>query len=108
MKVVNLTPHDVIIVNDDDTIKMVIKPAGLLARVKATVVATGDSVCGIPITKTEFGEVEGLPEPKEGTTYVVSRMVAEAAKERGDLFIPNESVRDESGRIIGCRSLTQV
>lgn len=106
-KIVNLTPHDIVFVGDDGNVILTVTPSGL-ARVQATVVATGITIGGIPITETKFGEVEGLPEPKEGTAYVVSRMVAEAAKGREDLFIPNESVRDESGRIVGCRSLTQV
>ena len=105
--IVNLTPHDIVFVGDDGNVILTVTPSGL-ARVQATVVATGITVGGIPITETKFGKVEGLPEPKEGTAYVVSRMVAEATKGRKDLFIPNESVRDECGNIIGCHSLTQV
>lgn len=29
-------------------------------------------------------------------------------EDRNDVFIPNESVRDEEGRIIGCKSLGRV
>jgi hypothetical protein len=108
MNIVNLTPHSINFVGEDGTPILTIEPSGILARVQATIVATGDTVCGIPITKTRFGEVEGLPEPEDGTTFVVSRMVAEALPGRSDLLIPNESVRDEGGNIIGCRSLTRV
>jgi hypothetical protein len=108
MNIVNLTPHSITFVGEDGNILLKVEPSGALARVQATIVATGDTVCGIPITKTRFGEVEGLPEPEEGTTFVVSRMVAESMPGRSDLLIPNESVRDEGGNIIGCRSLTRV
>lgn len=103
--IINLTPHDIIIVGEDDSILLTVKPSGL-ARVQATTVATGNTAYGIPITKTKFGEVQGLPEPNDGTAFVVSRMVAESLPGRRDLLIPNESVRDKDGNIVGCRSLT--
>lgn len=62
----------------------------------------------IPINRVFLGEVENLPEPKEDTAYVVSRVVAEACPDRNDLFVPDETVRDEKGRIIGCRALAKI
>lgn len=60
------------------------------------------------MTETVFGEVEGLPETQEGTIYVVSSLVAQRVPNRTDVFIPNESVRDDQGRIIGCKSLGRI
>ena len=64
-----------------------------------------DTLNGVPITETVFGEVTGLPLETEGTYYVVSRMVASAAPERHDLLVPGLQVRDEQGRVVGCKSL---
>ncbi len=62
----------------------------------------------LPITKPKFGEVEGLPEPEEGTIYIVSNLVAQAVPDREDVFFPDDIVRDENGNIIGCRALGKI
>lgn len=62
----------------------------------------------IPVTKTKFGEVEGLPEPEEGVIYITSQLVAQAVPEREDVFFPDDLVRDENGNIIGCRALGKI
>ncbi|MFC0903824.1 hypothetical protein ACFHWD_03850 [Clostridium sp. MT-14] len=62
----------------------------------------------IPINRTVFGDIENLPEPQPDTIFVVSSIVAQAAQNRDDLFIPDDTVRDENGRIIGCRALARI
>lgn len=106
MKMINLTPHAITFVRDSAE-DIIIAPSGAIARVAAQTVTTGE-INGIPTTSTEYGEVEGLPVPEEYTIYIVSSLVAGRCKDRTDVFIPNESVRDDSGRIIGCRSLGRV
>ena len=54
-----------------------------------------------------MGRVEGLPEPKEGIVYIVSRLVALELSNRKDLYYPNEIVKKD-GVLIGCCSLSQV
>jgi hypothetical protein len=103
-KIINLTPHAINFVGEAGDIIKTVEPSGQLARVSTKTVVRGD-IDGIPITETEFGEVEGLPEPREDTIFIVSSLVAQRCWERQDVFIPNESVRDEKGRIIGCKSL---
>lgn len=105
INLVNLTPHEVNFITDAGTIT--ISPSGMLARVTAKTVTVGE-INGIPVTSTEFGEVEGLPAPTPDTVYIVSSLVASRVRDRVDVFIPNESVRDENGRIIGCRSLGRI
>ena len=109
-KLVNLTPHAINIVKEDGTSVLNVPSSGL-ARCKATTVRVGyvtvdinNKTIQIPQTKTVFGEVYGLPEETEGTIYVVSRVVAEATG-RSDLRVPNESVRNSDGAIVGCLSL---
>jgi hypothetical protein len=70
-----------------------------------TVTVDGISV---PVNQTRFGEVFGLPEPQPDTIYVVSALVAQAVPDRSDVFVVDDTVRDEQGRIIGCRALAHV
>lgn len=107
MKFVNLTPHAINFVNNDGETILTVEPSGELARVVTQTFTIG-YVDGIPVTATDFGEVEGLPEKEEGTVFLVSSLVAQRCKDRNDVFIPNESVRDDKGRIIGCKSLGRV
>lgn len=58
----------------------------------------------IPLSRTTM-EGGNLPPEKEGQYYIVSRAVQSAYPDRTDLLIPNETVRDDKGRIVGCQSL---
>lgn len=107
MKYMNLTPHAITIM-PDGSVPLVVPASGQLARVSTRTVQTGTVNGWIPVTETEYGSVEGLPAPEDGTIYIVSALVAGRCKERDDVFIPNESVRDDKGRIIGCKSLGRV
>ena len=105
--IINLTPHAVSIINADGATVLTVEPSGNIARVSSRTVQTG-TLNGLPVTQTEFGEVQDLPEPIDDTIYLVSSLVAQRVPERRDVFIPAESVRDSAGRIIGCRSLERI
>lgn len=105
--IVNLTPHAVSFINADGATVLTVEPSGTIARVGSRTVQIG-TLNGLPVTQTEFGEVQDLPEQKDGTVYLVSSLVAQRVPERSDVFIPAESVRDSAGRIIGCRSLGRI
>lgn len=94
--IVNLTPHPVNIVNGPT-----FPPSGEVARVSSTTEKVGE-IAGVSLFRTRFGAVEGLPPPSNGDYFIVSRMVASAAREREDLLVPSGLVRDEEGRVIGC------
>lgn len=104
INIINLTPHAITFVGEKN---ITIAPSGTVARCAVSTVQTGE-IDGIPVTESVFGEVEGLPDPTPDTIYIVSSLVAQRCRERQDVFIPNESVRDEDGRIIGCRSLGRI
>ena len=111
IKIVNLTPHKITFVTDKGDLS--VKPSGSVARVSSETKETGCiyvSTFGlrVPVTATVYGEVEGLPAPAKGVIYIVSSLVAQRVPDREDVFIPNESVRDENGRIIGCKSLGHI
>ena len=106
MKLKNFTPHNVVIVMNETT-KIVI-PSDGIARVTETKTATPSiDVDGVVIEtfKSSFGEVENLPPQEDGVMVIVSAMAASAAKDRNDLLVPGELVRDNDGNIIGCKSL---
>ena len=100
----NKTPHEVVIIHEDGSVIMTIPSDGSirLSQSTAKVGVIGD----IPITKTSFGGAE-LPPQEEDAIYIVSSLVCQAYPDRSDFYIPDGSVRDKDGRIIGCKSLSQ-
>lgn len=102
---INLTPHDINIVNDDGELIFSIPPCGEVARVTTSTMVVGYLDFDIPLTRTVFGEIEGLREKVDGVYQIVSSLVKQRCLDRDDVVVPNESVRDEHGRIIGCKSL---
>lgn len=103
--ILNLTPHAVNIVREDDTI-FTIAPSGTVARVSQMREQIG-YIEGIPLNVSKFGEVVDLPEQQEGVFLIVSRLVISALPDREDLIVPDDLVRDNEGRITGCRSFSR-
>jgi hypothetical protein len=103
----NCTPHEVAIVTDNQE-PIVIPPSGIIPRVKSTVTNLG-TINGIPVMKTELGQVENMPNPKPNTIFIVSSFVAQALTHRPDVVSPDTSpssvIRDENGLIIGVKQL---
>ena len=99
----NFTPHPITICNNAGEVIRVIQSEGLV-RLKAVTVSAGE-IDGIPVSKTEFGQPEGLPEFQDGVFIVVSQLVKTALPSRSDLLVPAEVVRDEKSNIVGCKSL---
>ena len=102
---INMTPHSVTILDGNGNLIQTIPASGGQIRLKTSTVPTGIEVQGIPVTKTVFGEPEGLPEKVEGTYIIVSQLVKNALPQREDLLVPAEVVRDANGNILGCKSL---
>ena len=108
MKLVNLTPHAIHLMDDEKNILETIHPSGTLARVSVEdkQIMPKGLIAPVPVVSREFGEVEGLPEPEKETLLIVSMIVAQAAGDlRSDLVSPGHLVRDEQGRVIGCTTL---
>ena len=57
---------------------------------------------GIPVMRVWYDGHDEFPNEVEGTYYIVSRLVAENAKDRDDFLMVHRTVRDSDGRIIGC------
>lgn len=107
MKIINLTAHTINVVNGENNIAY---PSEGLARVKTEEKET-EKINGIPVVKTVYTDVEGLPEPEENTVYLVSTLVLQALKANGinrnDCLAPNTglsgAIRDDQGRIVGVK-----
>ena len=103
MKIVNLTPHD-IVVGD-----VTIPASGTIARCATITEPLDVPGCPVPVVRQYFGAVEGLPAPTPETMYVVSMVCAQAVGDsRDDVYIPGEQIRDEDGKIIGCKSIARL
>ena len=121
--ILNMTPHAINIITEIGTVT--IEPSGFTIRVSQSTVSSGSLVVDegiIPLSATEFsdeilivdsnGATVSFEQPLWFENIIVSRIAASALAAAGhtdiNCFVPNEMVRDDSGRIIGCRSLTQV
>lgn len=93
MRFVNLTPH-VVRLNDGSEIA----PSGTVARVSSRY----SDFDANGVASVSFGEVTGLPPAEEGTLFVASAIVAQAAK-RHDVVSPatgHPDAKRENGQIV--------
>lgn len=104
IKIMNLTPHTIYVRDEEGNVTREYRPEATPARVRCETVATGESIDGVPVTKTRYFDVQDLPEAQPDTYYIVSMLLAQACPDRHDLLTVNETVRDGEGRIIGCKS----
>lgn len=118
---VNATPHNITILDktgitqdakkqfiaskESIVILKEIPASGILPRVKMTNETAGE-IDGIPVEAVIYGEIENLPDPVDGTFYIVSGLVAAAASQQGrkDCLAPGALVRDAENpsNILGC------
>ena len=104
----NLTPHALTVlgVNGEEAIFL---PEGAPARVAVKTVTRADLAGGFRLQAQEFGQVEGLPEPQEGTVFIVSALVRALCKGRSDVVAPDtgkDAIR-ENGQIVAVRGFVQ-
>lgn len=102
-EVINLTPHEIRVIREgqDD---VVYPPTGEVARLATVELGTQDYGVGAPVELVEFHHLLKPPPRIEDTFYIVSLPCA-LASPRGDFLVPYLEVRDDAGRIIGCRLL---
>jgi hypothetical protein len=119
--IINATPHTITLVSkqgveqdsrkqflgNKETIVVLkeIPASGILPRVKMSN-EPAEPIDGIPVETVIYGEIEGLPDPVDGTFYIVSGLVAAAASKQGrtDCLAPGALVRDKANpsSILGC------
>lgn len=109
-RIINLTPHQITVEKDMGgglTGSTVIEPSGKVARVKEKVEILPDEG-NILFVRTQWGEIQNLPEPKDGVYYLVSSIVF-AATDRKDVIAvdtgPDSAIRDGNGNIKAVKRL---
>jgi hypothetical protein len=109
---INLTAHPLDVYRDEDK-HIVIPPSGQIARVSVHHVPVLDETyegTDIPINRLTYDDVEGLPLPEPGVWYVVSEIAGQAAAALGrrEVLVPDERIKLNSGKVVGCKSLRLV
>jgi hypothetical protein len=106
MKIKNLTPHEITVVHEHGS---VVYPSAGFARVPET---REPGLDGVSTLRLDVGRVEGLPPQEEGVRYIVSLLTAVSLQAgmmgRTDLLVVGPLIRDDAGRIIGCRGLSRL
>ena len=106
MKIKNYTPHEVVVMNDQNEVIARFPSVGIIRLNESReLIKTLD---GIPVYKKKFGGSEFLPPEQPDTYYIVSLPVLQAFPDREDFVAPDQLVRDEKGRIIGCRAFARL
>lgn len=107
IKLINLTPHALTIVSGGNRQQLL--ASGVIARVSETtesvgsmMIEIGGAIVPVEMRRKVMGSVEGLPEPVEGSLFVVSAMVRSALVGRPDVITLDtgkSAVRDAKGQI---------
>jgi hypothetical protein len=101
MKLVNLTPHPIVLQAKDGS-RTAIEPSGSVARVASTPGQLVDWGLPVPVAMPQtWGSVEGLPEFEEGTLYIVSLLLLgrPEVQARGDCLAPGTGPNDGAVRV---------
>ena len=114
IRIINCTPHEVnVIIDDDNKINYASnKDYQIRVDCKSVKVARYND---IPIRCNSYGDVENMPKEEElkDTLFIVSRIAYEAIKLKypeevvEHFMVPDGSVRDTEGKIIGCTGFAQ-
>lgn len=105
-KIVNLTPHAINVQLGDGSFQTFESEGN--ARAFQSFAEAGNFK-GIRFVHTKYGAPVDLPYPDGETYFIVSTITVTAAREFGrttnDLLTAVDPIRDEQGRIIGCKAL---
>ena len=116
----NMTPHVISIIVDgvkvDYPSEGVIRAAQRDVKVDEVVTdlkigEAGSAGFTIPVFSSTFGAPEGVPEKLDGI-YIVSSLAFQSLKAAGydmsHFVVPSGTIRDESGKIIGCKGFARI
>ena len=115
----NMTPHVVTLIVEG--VRVDYPSEGIIRAtqkdVKVDEIVTdldlGNSSAGftIPVFSSSFGAPEGVPENLDGI-YIVSSLAYQSLKAAGmpmeHFVVPSGTIRDESGKIIGCKGFARI
>jgi hypothetical protein len=103
VNVINLTPDPINVADEEGNIIATFPPSGDIARVFIGWQMSRELV-GRPIIRIIYGGVFNIPEPADDVIYLVSTIVAQAAK-RPDVISPNtdHTAIRKDGQIVAVR-----
>ena len=107
---VNLTPHDVVLdLGGGETLLLSEGRQEHLRVADPARPGDGTAVRDVPLAvgAAWLGIDPPLPDPRPGTVYVTSRVVAEHFPERADLVWPDDLIRDADGQVVAARRLAR-
>lgn len=109
-KIINLTPHDINLLDENNQVIKVFpcaKPHNVCtAEIDTTEIR---EVGGVPVHFRTCNNVYNLPDPEPKVFYIVSSIAAYCVGDtRNDLLTVSGQVRDASGRTIGVRRLVHM
>ena len=112
--ILNLTPHTIVIEGVcGDRVRLEPHPDGPARVITKPVTCATTTIHGVQIElqQTTYAGLDGLPAPRPGTRYIVSRVVAAATREQypgrgNDLLVPGGLIRDDDGNVVACRGLS--
>lgn len=103
-EIINLTPHDAVLMNEKEDVITTIPASGKVARCTESFRNERQiEVNGVVTTFSQkiVGATENLPPARDGILYYVSSFVANDNPNRGDLITPAAYVRNDKGHVIG-------
>lgn len=106
MKLLNLTPHRLVIIGDgDDAPLLDLPPCPDPPRVQQETLAEHTiDPAGVTLRIIRYGQAPELPAPAANVLLVVPRALAREVP-RDDLVFPDGEVRGANGQIVACRAL---
>ena len=106
-RILNFTKHTVTFLMPNGN-TLVIPNSGVVRLANSRVIVERVVYEGqeIRVNKVSFGNAVGLPPEREGTIIIVSTLTAKAFKDRNDIYVVDEPVR-EGKNILGCRALAK-
>ena len=113
-RALNCMRYTLNIYDDNDTVICTLPPSGQVVNVnEKAAMRTVDfgNIGHVPVATID-SDLDRVPHPVEGMSYIVSMRALIAMHEKGydvsDIYAPSLLVKDSSGRIVGCRRLMQM
>jgi len=100
VSIINMTPHEINLFIEVGEINL---PSSGTIRLEEKINIIGN-IGGVPIIEKKFFAAKKLPPEIDGVYYIVSLIVAQTYPQRKDFLVIGETIRDENGRIAGCKS----
>jgi hypothetical protein len=112
-RAINLMRYQLVIV-DDNGQESVLPPSGQTINVNEyneMTVTDFDNLGHVPVA-TIVSKVDQVPSPMDDIAYIIPMRALLALHEQGydtsDMYAPNMLVKDNTGRVTGCRRLMQL